>query len=97
MFDTLHFKEVRKGHFQARHRFGDYELSVILESNKTKYEAAVFQDGKFIQLPGIHPDYYEDFCDDVIPGLSPVEVDSIMKKLNFLGFISNKKENENVL
>ena len=76
MFNTLTFNEVRTGHFQAMQQFGNYQLSVVLLPGKTLYEAAVFEDNKFIQLPGIHND------DDVIPNLTPAAVSNIMLKLS---------------
>jgi hypothetical protein len=42
---------------------------------KAKYEAAVFDDDMFVQLPGINDN------DDVIPGLTPDSVNAIMVKL----------------
>ena len=76
MFNTLTFNEVRTGHFQAMQQFGNYRLSVVLLPGKTLYEVAVFEDDKFIQLPGIHND------DDVIPNLTPAAVSNIMLKLS---------------
>ena len=76
MFNTLTFNEVRTGHFQAMQQFGNYQLSVVLLPGKTLYEAAVLEDDKFIQLPGIHND------DDVIPNLTPAAVSNIMLKLS---------------
>ena len=84
MFNTLNFKPVRPEHWQAKQQFGRYQLSVILEPGKTLYEAAVFDDDLFVQLPGIHPNYYEAFSDDVIPGLLPDDVSGIMHKLKML-------------
>jgi len=81
MFNTLNFKEVRAGHFQAKQQFGRYQLSVILEPGKTLYEAAVFDGDLFVQLPGIHNN------DDVIPGLTPNAVDAVMRKLQLLEYI----------
>ena len=78
MFNTLKFNEVGPGHFQAKQQFGKYQLSVILEPGKTLYEAAVFDDNFFVQLPGIHDN------DDVIPGLTPDAVDAIMIKLKLV-------------
>ena len=75
LFNTLKFNEVRTGHFQAKQQFGKYQLSVILEPGKTLYEAAVFDDNMFVQLPGINDN------DDVIPGLTPDSVNAIMLKL----------------
>ena len=42
---------------------------------RAKYEAAVFDDDMFVQLPGINDN------DDVIPGLTPDSVNAIMLKL----------------
>ena len=85
MFNTLEFKTVpQAGIKQAKAQFGQYQLSVILESHKTLYEVAVFDDDRFVQLPGIHPDYYEEFSDDVIPGLDADAVEGIMRKLETL-------------
>ena len=78
MFNTLKFNEVGPRHFQAKQQFGKYQLSVILEPGKTLYEAAVFDDNFFVQLPGIHDN------DDVIPGLTPDAVDAIMIKLKLV-------------
>ena len=78
LFNTLKFNEVGPGHFQAKQQFGKYQLSVILEPGKTLYEAAVFDDNFFVQLPGIHNN------DDVIPGLTPDAVDAIMLKLQLI-------------
>jgi len=83
-FDDLTFDEIRTGHFQAKMQFGKYQLSVFLLPGKTQYEAAVFDDDMFVQLPGIHPDFYEDFSDDVIPHLLPDDVSGIMRKLKML-------------
>jgi hypothetical protein len=81
MFKTLEFVEVRPGHFQAKQQFGQYQLSVVLLPGKTTYEIALFDDDMFVQLPGIHPDYYNEYSDDVIPGLLPDDVDLLMLKL----------------
>jgi hypothetical protein len=78
MFNTLKFDEVRTGHFQAKQQFGKYQLSVVLLPGAILYEAAVFDDDFFVQLPGIHND------DDVIPGLTPNAVDAIMMKLQLV-------------
>jgi len=83
-FDDLTFDEIRTGHFQAKMQFGKYQLSVVLLPGKTQYEAAVFDDDMFVQLPGIHPDFYADFSDDVIPNLLPDDVSGIMHKLKML-------------
>ena len=81
MFNTLNFKEVRAGHFQAKQQFGRYQLSVVLLPGATLYEAAVFDQDMFVQLPGIHDN------DDVIPGLTPDAVDAIMRKLQLLDYV----------
>jgi hypothetical protein len=81
MFNTLNFKEVRAGHFQAKQQFGRYQLSVVLLPGATLYEAAVFDQDMFVQLPGIHDN------DDVIPGLTPNAVDAIMRKLQLLDYV----------
>ena len=83
-FADLTFEEIYPSHFQAKMQFGKYQLSVVLLPGKTQYEAAVFDDDMFVQLPGIHPDYYEDFSDDVIPCLLPDDVSGIMHKLKML-------------
>jgi hypothetical protein len=75
LFNTLKFNEVGPGHFQAKQQFGKYQLSVVLLPGKAKYEAAVFDDDMFVQLPGINDN------DDVIPGLTPNSVNAIMLKL----------------
>jgi hypothetical protein len=78
MFKTLDFKPVRPEHWQAKQQFGKYQLSVVLLPGNTLYEAAVFDDDLFVQLPGIHDN------DDVIPGLTPDAVDAIMIKLKLV-------------
>ena len=78
MFETLNFKPVRPDHWQAKQQFGKYQLSVVLLPGNTLYEAAVFNDDLFVQLPGIHDN------DDVIPGLTPDAVDAIMIKLKLV-------------
>ena len=78
MFETLNFKPVRPEHWQAKQQFGKYQLSVVLLPGNTLYEAAVFDDDLFVQLPGIHDN------DDVIPGLTPDAVDAIMMKLKLV-------------
>ncbi len=83
-FADLTFEEIYPSYFQAKMQFGKYELSVILLPGNTCYEAAVFDDMNCVQLPGIHPDYYEDFSDDVIPWLLPDDVSGIMRKLKML-------------
>ena len=45
---------------------------------------AIFKDDMFVQLPGIHPYYGNDWSDDVIPGLLPTDVSTIMLKLSLL-------------
>ena len=78
MFETLDFKPVRPEHWQAKQQFGKYQLSVVLLPGNTLYEAAVFDQDMFVQLPGIHDN------DDVIPGLTPDAVDAIMIKLKLV-------------
>ena len=82
LFNTLEFNEIYPGHFQAKQQFGQYQLSVVLLPGNTLYEAAVFDQDMFVQLPGIH--YYND---DVIPGLTPIAVDAIMIKLKTLEMV----------
>lgn len=82
LFNTLKFNEVGPGHFQAKQQFGKYQLSVVLLPGKTSYEAAVFADDMFVQLPGIHDN------DDVIPHLQPEAVDGIMHKLQLIEMVS---------
>lgn len=84
-FADLEFKEMRTNHFQAKRQFGKYNLSVILEPRKTLYEAAIFEGDNFVQLPGINYD------DDVISGLMPDDVTSIMKKLKTIEVTSKLK------
>jgi|TARA_B110000858_G_scaffold3097_1_gene3581 hypothetical protein len=79
MFAQLDFDEIHPGHLQARKKYGRYELSVILSPGKTLYEAAIFDCGQFVQLPGIN------YGDDVIPGLTKNMVTAIMKKLELVG------------
>jgi hypothetical protein len=83
IFEDLKFEETSYGGIQAKAIFGDYELSVIKEPNKSLYEVAVFLgvDGPFVQLPGIHKVGGEPPYDDVIPYLSQEQVTVIMKKL----------------
>jgi len=86
-FDDLTFENSPEGIKRAKMKFGNYTLSVILEPSKSLYEVAIFNDeGRFIQLPGIHrvPQEEEDWIDDVIPYLSPEAVTGIMKKLQSL-------------
>ena len=85
-FSNLTFDEVSPGHFQAKKQFGQYQLSVVLLPGSTQYEAAIFDDDIFVQLPGIHPNTDEDdsWSDDVIAGLEPLDVTSIMRKLYFI-------------
>jgi hypothetical protein len=81
LFNTLEFNEIYPGHFQAKQQFGQYQLSVVLLPGATLYEAAVFDQDLFVQLPGIHNN------DDVIPGLTPIAVDAIMIKLKTLEMV----------
>ena len=88
-FADLKFNEVNTGHFQATMQFGAYQLSVVLLPQSTLYEAAIFDDDQFVQLPGIHPDFYNDWSDNVVPGLMPNDVSGIMKKLKTIE-VANK-------
>ena len=87
-FEDLNFKTQKtlapEPSMQALMQFGQYRLSVLLEYGKTTYEVAIFKDDMFVQLPGIHPDYGNDWSDDVIPGLLPTDVSTIMLKLSLL-------------
>ena len=87
-FEDLNFKTqstlAPEPSMQALMNFGQYRLSVLLEYGKTTYEVAIFKDDMFAQLPGIHPDYGNDWSDDVIPGLSPTDVSTIMLKLSLI-------------
>jgi hypothetical protein len=78
-FADLKFNEIHPNHFQAKKSFGKYELSVIQEPGKSSYEVAVFENNKFVQLPGMHI-----YNDDVIPYLEPADVDCIMLKLHLV-------------
>ena len=89
-FEDLVFREVRPNHLQAVQQFGRYKLSVILGERKILYEVAIFKDDMFVQLPGIHPDYGNDWSDDVIPGLRSEDVSGIMAKLKFLETFSKE-------
>lgn len=82
-FEDLKFTGSPEGVQRARAQFGDYEISVILEPEKTQYEVAIFKGTDFVQLPGIHrtPEHDEDSVDDVIPYLTPEQVTGIMLKL----------------
>ena len=86
-FDDLLFEDSPEGIKRAKMKFGIHTLSVILEPSRSLYEVAIFNDeGRFIQLPGIHrvPQEEEDWIDDVLPYLSPEKVTEIMKKLQRL-------------
>ena len=67
----------------ARLSFGDeYELSIVQEVNeKGLYEVAIFLDGNFVQLPGIHPDGGDEYLDDVLRYQTREEVVGIVRKL----------------
>ena len=67
----------------ARLSFGDeYELSVVQEINeKGLYEVAIFLDGNFVQLPGIHPESDDDLLDSVLRFQTREEVVGIVRKL----------------
>ena len=78
-FDDLVFHEIHKDHIQARCSIGKYKLSVIREPGKKFYEAAIFLDEEFVNLPGIN-----NPKDDVIPYLDEAAVTGIMLKLHTL-------------
>ena len=60
----------------------DYELSIVTELNeKGLYEVAIFHDGEFVQLPGIHPEGDDDLLDDVLRFQTREEVVGIVRKL----------------
>lgn len=84
-FEDLQFVEDPDGIpiKRARATYGAYELSVILEEPKTLYEAAIFLEGHFIQLPGIHQKN-----NDVIPYLTPENVTGIIRKLQSIAGMS---------
>ena len=84
-FDNLIFRTDKEdGIARARYGFGDYQLSVIKIPGKKFYEIAIFDEQKnFVQLPGIHrqPIDEDDFVDDVIPGMTPEEINGVIAKL----------------
>ena len=84
-FENLEFKPhpTSKTGVQAKMQIGNYELSVVdLKGNGPLYEIAIFDDNGFVQLPGIHPNYGEDWSDDVIHYLTPEKISGIMLKLS---------------
>lgn len=75
---------VQAGGIQAKAQMGPYEVSVVDLSGEGKnYEVAIFKNGSFVQLPGIHPDPLDemDWVDDVIHYQSPDNVEGILLKL----------------
>ena len=74
---------------QALIQCGDYTLSVITGpgaygGGQGKYEIAIFNSqGIMTKLPGIHDDYKDKYCDDVIGYLSESDVDLIILKLYY--------------
>ena len=94
-FTDLKFERAH-GLAQAKVQFGKYQLSVIKEDLRDWYEVAIFDDDMFVQLPGIHPNYFDDWCDDVIPGLDQTQVQAIMIKLELIqGIQQNELEEVN--
>jgi|MEHZ01.6.fsa_nt_MEHZ011619486.1_6 hypothetical protein len=87
-FNNLKFNSHRYSDgVQALWNCGRYELSVVdMKGDGPLYEIAIFQNDKFVQLPGIHPDYGKDveFKDDVIHHQSKDDITGIMKKLTCL-------------
>ena len=67
----------------ARLAFADYELSIVEENGEPDlFECAIFRDGNFIQLPGIHPHPEEGVLwDDVLRFQTREEVIGIVRKL----------------
>ena len=58
-----------------------YELSIVQEINEPGlYEVAIFLDGDFVQLPGIHAES-DDYLDDVLRYQTREEVVGIVRKL----------------
>ena len=92
-FTDLEFERAH-GCARARMQFGKYQLSVIKEDLKDWYEVAIFDDDMFVQLPGIHPNYFDDWCDDVIPGLDQTQVQAIMIKLELIRGIQHNELEE---
>ncbi len=94
-FTDLKFERAH-GLAQAKVQFGKYQLSVIKEDLRDWYEVAIFDDDMFVQLPGIHPNYFDDWSDDVIPGLDQDQVQAIMIKLELIqGIQQNELEEVN--
>ncbi len=92
-FTDLKFERAH-GLAQAKVQFGKYQLSVIKEDLRDWYEVAIFDDDMFVQLPGIHPNYFDDWSDDVIPGLDQDQVQAIMIKLELIQGIQNNELEE---
>lgn len=92
-FTDLKFERAH-GLAQAKVQFGKYQLSVIKEDLRDWYEVAIFDDDMFVQLPGIHPNYFDDWSDDVIPGLDQDQVQAIMIKLELIQGIQQNELKE---
>ena len=92
-FTDLEFERAH-GCARARMQFGKYQLSVIKEDHRDWYEVAVFEGDSFVQLPGIHPNYFDDWSDDVIPGLDQTQVQAIMIKLELIQGIQHNELEE---
>ncbi|MBT09452.1 MAG: hypothetical protein CMQ27_09000 [Gammaproteobacteria bacterium] len=92
---------VKAGGIQAKVQMGPYEVSVVdLTGKGNHYELAIFKDGRFVQLPGIHPDPLNemDWVDDVIHNLTPMNVEGILLKLALIiGETSQPKPVDKVL
>jgi hypothetical protein len=84
MFEQLEFHPVFHGGSQALKDYGKYQLSVVLLPENQLYEAAIFDCGQFVQLPGIN------YGDDVIPGLTTNMVTAIMQKLKLIEIASGE-------
>ena len=80
--DLIWQKSVSGSLLFARLSFGDdYELSIVQEVNERGlYEVAIFLDGYFVQLPGIHPES-DELLDDVLRFQTREEVVGIVRKL----------------
>ena len=75
---------VKAGGIQAKVQMGPYEVSVVdLTGKGNHYELAIFNDGRFVQLTGIHRDPLNEiyWVDDVIHYQSPDNVEGILLKL----------------
>jgi|TARA_B110000444_G_scaffold58716_1_gene54712 hypothetical protein len=84
-FEDLEFKThpVSKNGVQALLNLGKFEVSVVdLKSDGPMYEVAVFANGNFVQLPGVHPNYGEEGSDDVIHYQTADKITEIIQKIN---------------